>query len=45
MKMAADLSLIKFKDEEEMLRYKNDFQSALLFIKKLEEVNVSFYHP
>ena len=41
MKMAADLSLIKFKDEEEMLRYKNDFQSALLFIKKLEEVNVS----
>jgi len=40
MHMAADLSLIRFKDEEEMLQYKNDFQSALLFIKKLDEVDV-----
>lgn len=40
MKMAADLSLIRFKDQDELLRYKNDFQSALLFIRKLEEVNV-----
>jgi hypothetical protein len=40
MKMAADLSLIRFKDQEELLRYKSDFQSALLFIKKLDEVNV-----
>jgi hypothetical protein len=40
MKMSADLSLIKFKDEEEMLQYKVDFQSALMFIKKLEDINV-----
>lgn len=41
MKMAADLSLIsRFKDQEEMLQYKRDFQSALLFIKKLEEVEI-----
>jgi len=41
MKMAADLSLIsRFKDQEEMLQYKKDFQSALLFIKKLEEVEI-----
>lgn len=41
MRMAADLSLIsKFKDEQEMLQYKSDFQSALMFIKKLEEVHI-----
>lgn len=38
--MAADLSLIKFDNENEMLTFKNDFQSALLFIKKIEEVDV-----
>jgi hypothetical protein len=37
--MAADLSLIsRFKDQQELLQYKNDFQAALLFIKKLDEV-------
>ena len=41
MQMAADLSLIsRFKDKEEMLQYKNDFQAALMFIKKLEEVEI-----
>jgi len=41
MRMAADLSLIsRFKDEQELLQYKNDFQAALLFIKKLDEVEV-----
>jgi hypothetical protein len=41
MKMAAELSLIsRFRDEAEMLQYKNDFQAALLFIKKLEEVSI-----
>ena len=41
MRMAADLSLIsRFKDETELLQYKNDFQAALLFIKKLDEVEV-----
>ena len=45
MKMAADLSLIKFKNEEEMLQYKNDFQSALLFIKKLDDIDVSGVEP
>lgn len=41
MKLSAELSLIRFKDEKEMLQYKDDFQAALLFIKKLEEVNVT----
>ena len=45
MKMAADLSLIRFKDEAEMLQYKKDFQSALLFVRKLEEVDVSGVEP
>ena len=41
MQMAADLSLIsRFKDPAEMLQYKNDFQAALMFIKKLEEIKV-----
>lgn len=41
MQMAADLSLIsRFKDKDEMLQYKNDFQAALMFIKKLEEIEV-----
>lgn len=39
--MAAELSLIsRFKDQEEMQQYKNDFSAALLFIKKLEEVDI-----
>lgn len=41
MKMSADLTKLRFKDEEEMLRYKTDFQAALMFIKKLEEIDVS----
>ena len=41
MQMAADLSLIsRFKSEEELLQYKRDFQAALMFIKKLEEVEI-----
>jgi hypothetical protein len=41
MRMAADLSLIsRFRDEGELLQYKNDFQAALMFIKKLDEVRV-----
>jgi hypothetical protein len=41
MRMAADLSLIsRFKDEQELLQYKNDFQAALMFIKKLDEVEI-----
>jgi hypothetical protein len=41
MRMAADLSLIsRFKNEDELLQYKNDFQAALMFIKKLDEVQV-----
>jgi len=41
MRMASELSLIsRFKSEEELLQYKSDFQAALMFIKKLEEVEV-----
>lgn len=41
LRMAAELSLIsRFKNEEELLQSQNDFQAALLFIKKLEEVPI-----
>jgi len=39
--MAAELSLItRFKNEAELLQSQSDFQAALLFIKKLEEVPI-----
>ena len=40
MQMALDLSRISFEDEEEMIAYTSDFQAALLFAKKLDEIDV-----
>ena len=39
MKFAAKLSRINFASEEELLSFKTDFQSALAFIAKLDEVD------
>ena len=41
MHFAAKLAQLEFKDEEEMLTAKDEFVSALAFIDKLEEVDVS----
>ena len=41
MKFSARLGMVSFKDDEEMLSFKNDFQAALAFIGKLDEVDVS----
>ena len=41
MKFSARLGMVSFKDDDEMLSFKNDFQAALAFIGKLDEVDVS----
>ena len=41
MHFAAKLAVIGFKDDKEMLQFKGDFQAALAFIGKLDEVDVS----
>ena len=41
MHFAAKLSVFQFKTDAEMLQFKADFQAALAFIDKLEEVDVS----
>ena len=45
MTFAAKLSCLKFKSQQEMLQYKSDFQSALAFIQKLDDVDVSGVEP
>ena len=41
MKFSAKMAMVSFKDEEELLSFKGDFQAALAFIQKLDEVDVS----
>ena len=41
MNFAAKLAMVSFKNQEEMLSFKGDFQAALAFIEKLDEVDVS----
>ena len=43
MNFAAKMALVSFKDQEEMLSFKNDFNAALSFIGKLDEIDVSPY--
>ena len=45
MTFAARMAMVKFKDEEEMLSFKNDFNAALSFIGKLDEVDVKGQEP
>ena len=37
--------MVSFKDEAEMMSFKNDFQAALAFIQKLDEVDVKGTEP
>merc|ERR1719491_2758784 len=39
MTFAAKMAMVRFKDEEEMLDFKGDFQAALAFIQKLDDVD------
>ena len=40
MTFAARMAMVTFKDEDEMLSFKNDFNAALSFIGKLDEVDI-----
>ena len=37
--------MVTFKDQEEMMSFKGDFQAALAFIQKLDEVDVKGVEP
>ena len=45
MKFASKMAMVTFKDEEEMMSFKGDFQAALAFIQKLDEVDVKGVYP
>lgn len=45
MNFAAKLACVKFSSQEEMLSFKADFQCALAFISKLDEVDVKGQEP
>lgn len=40
MNMALELSRIKFQNNDEFAAFTGDFQAALLFAKKLDEIDV-----
>eukprot|EP00353_Schmidingerella_taraikaensis_P013410 CAMPEP_0185587254 /NCGR_PEP_ID=MMETSP0434-20130131/48235_1 /TAXON_ID=626734 ORGANISM="Favella taraikaensis, Strain Fe Narragansett Bay" /NCGR_SAMPLE_ID=MMETSP0434 /ASSEMBLY_ACC=CAM_ASM_000379 /LENGTH=60 /DNA_ID=CAMNT_0028208995 /DNA_START=212 /DNA_END=394 /DNA_ORIENTATION=+ len=39
------MSMVSFKDEAELLSFKGDFQAALAFIGKLDEVDTKGVDP
>lgn len=45
MNFAAKMAMVTFKDEDEMLDFKGDFQAALSFITKLDEVDTKGTEP
>ena len=45
MTFSAKLAMVSFKDEAEMMSFKNDFQAALGFIGKLDEVDTKGTEP
>ena len=45
MEFAAKNAAVKFNNQEEMLQFKGDFQAALAFIGKLDEVDVKGVEP
>ena len=45
MNFAAKQAMVTFKDQEEMLSFKGDFQAALAFIQKLDEVDIKGEEP
>ena len=45
MNFAANLAMVKFKDEKEMLDFKAAFVACLAFLGKLDEVDVKGVAP
>ena len=45
MSFSAKLSSLKFGSDAEMLQFKSDFQAALAFIKKLDDVDTEGVEP
>ena len=45
MTYSSKQAMVSFKDQEEMMSFKNDFQAALAFIQKLDEVDVKGTEP
>ena len=45
MDYASKASMLRFKDQNEMMQYKIDFQAALAFIQKLDEVDIKGEEP
>ena len=45
MNFAADLAMVSFKDEKEMLDFKGGFVACLAFLGKLDEVDVKGVQP
>ena len=45
MNYSSRQAMVSFKDEAEMMSFKNDFQAALAFIQKLDEVDVKGTEP
>ena len=41
MSFSARMAMVRFKDNAEMMSFKVDFQAALAFIQKLDEIDVS----
>mmetsp|Transcript_356 Transcript_356/g.478 ORF Transcript_356/g.478 Transcript_356/m.478 type:complete len:81 (+) Transcript_356:303-545(+) len=45
MTFSAKMAMVDFKDQSEMMSFKSDFQAALAFIQKLDEVDVKGVEP
>ena len=45
MDFGAKLAMVTFKDDAEMMSFKNDFSAALGFLDKLDEVDVKGVEP
>ena len=45
MHFSAKMARVRFRDDAEMLSFKSDFQAALAFIGKLDEVDVKGQEP
>ena len=45
MTFSAKMAMVAFKNEEEMMSFKGDFQAALAFIGKLDEVDTKGTEP
>jgi Asp-tRNA(Asn)/Glu-tRNA(Gln) amidotransferase C subunit len=45
MRFSAQMAMVSFKDDDEMLSFKADFTAALAFIGKLDDVDTKGVEP